>query len=108
MKTKKYIARKGLFGVTLFYDTQENKVGEGRPIGLLEKIEYYDAHGNKRGYSEIRPLGIRQYYDANGNKTGTSGPGMLGTVIYYDNNGRQIGVSEPTILEGFTYYEIDS
>lgn len=105
MKIKKYEARKGLFGVTLFYDKAGNKVGEGRPIGLLEKIEYYDICGKKWGYSENRPLGIRQYYDAYGNKVGTSGPGMLGTVVYYDNSGRQIGISEPTILEGFIYYD---
>ena len=106
MKVRKYTTQPGLMGATLYFDLAGNKIGESRPRGILERIDYYDKHGNLKGYSEKAPLGQRIHYDANGNKTGTSGPGMLESTIYYDNNGRKTGVREKAPLGGSVYYEI--
>ena len=105
MKVKKYTSQPALFGITLYFDLRGNKVGEARPRGMLERLDYYDKHGNLKGYSEKAPLGQRIYYDAQGRKTGTSGPGMLESTIYYDNSGHKIGVSEISPLGGTVYYE---
>lgn len=77
MKTKKYTTQPGLLGLTLYFDVYSNKVGESRPRGILERIDYYDKQGNLKCYSEKAPLGQRIYYDIQGNKIGTSGPGIL-------------------------------
>lgn len=106
MKVKKATTQPGLFGITLYFDIHGNKIGESRPRGMLERIDYYDKNGILKGYSEKAPLGQRTYYDAKGNKTGTSSPGMLESTIYYDNSGRKTGVSEKTPLGGTIYYEI--
>lgn len=106
MKIKKYTTQISLFGITLYYDIYGNKVGESRPRGILDRLDYYDKHGNLKCYSEKAPLGQRIYYDIQGNKIGTSGPGMLESTIYYDNNGRKTGVSEKAPLGGTVYYEI--
>lgn len=106
MKVKKATTQPGLFGMTLYFDTCGNKIGEARPHGMFERIDYYDSHDNFKGYSEKTPLGRRIYYDAQGNKTGTSELGLLESIIYYDNSGRKTGVSEKAPLGGTTYYEI--
>lgn len=106
MKVKKATTQLGLFGITLYFDVDGNKIGESRPGGLLERIDYYDKNVILKGYSEKAPLGQRIYYDAKGNRTGTSSPGMLESTIYYDNSGRKIGVSEKAPLGGTVYYEI--
>ena len=106
MKVKKYTTQPALLGITLYFDLNGNKVGESRPRGLFDRLDYYDSHGNFKGHSEVAPLGQRIYYDAQGSKTGTSGPGMLETTIYYDNSGNKIGVSEISPLGGTIYYEI--
>ena len=106
VKVKKYTTQPGLLGATLYFDLDGNKIGESRPRGVLERIDYYDKHGNLKGYSEKAPLGQRIHYDVQGNKIGTSGPGMLESTIYYDNSGRKIGVKEKSPLGGSIYYEI--
>ena len=106
MKVKKYTTQPALLGITLYFDLNGNKVGESRPRGLFDRLDYYDSHGNFKGHSEVAPLGQRIYYDAQGRKTGTSGPGMLESTIYYDNSGNKIGVSEISPLGGTIYYEI--
>ena len=106
MKVKKATTQPGLFGITIYFDVQGNKIGEARPRGIFERLDYFDKAGNFKGYSEKAPLGQRIYYDAHGNKIGTSGPGMLESTIYYDNRGRKVGVSEIAPLGGSVYYEI--
>ena len=106
MNVKKYTTQPGLFGVTLYFDLNGNKVGESRPRGILDRLDYYDKQGKLKAYSEKAPLGQRVYYDARGNKIGTSGPGMLESIIYYDNCGRKVGISEKAPLGGTVYYEI--
>ena len=106
MKVKKYTSQPGLLGVTLYFDVHGSKVGEGRPGGLLERIDYYDAQGNRKGHSEVDVLGQRIYYDSNGQKVGRSAIGLMGTVQYYDNHGSLVGESEPTLLGGTTYHEV--
>ena len=75
MKVKKYTTQPALLGITLYFDLNGNKVGESRPRGLFDRLDYYDCHGNFKGHSGVAPLGQRIYYDAQGSKTGTSGPG---------------------------------
>ena len=106
MKVKRYTTQPALFGVTMYFDMLGNKVGESRPRGVLERLDYFDKYGTFKGYSEKGPLGQRIYYDASGHKTGTSGPGMLESIIYYDNAGKKIGVCEKAPLGGSVYYEI--
>lgn len=106
MKVKKATTQQGLMGITLYFDLLGNKIGEARPRGLLERIDYYDRNNNLKGYSEKAALGQRVYYDAKGNKIGTSGPGLLDSTIYYDNAGNKTGVSEIAPLGGTIYYEI--
>lgn len=106
MKIKKYTTQPTALGITLYFDVNGNKVGESRPRGLFDRLDYYDRHGNFKGHSEISPLGQRIYYDDQGNKTGTSGPGLLESTIYYDNSGNKIGVSEISPLGGTIFYEI--
>ena len=108
MKVKKYTTQPALFGITLYFDLQGNKIGEARPRGMLDRIDYFDRHGNLKGYSEKAPLGQRIYFDSNGNKTGTSGPGMLESIIYYDTMGNKTGICEIAPFGGTIYYEIEN
>ena len=63
-----------------------------RPSILPDRINHYDEHGHKIGYSRTTLLGYTNHYDEHGHKVGHSREGLLGTV-HFDESGHRVVLS---------------
>lgn len=53
MKVKKATTQLGLFGVTLYFNTYGNKIGEARPHGKCRRTRAQDADYQKQLFEEF-------------------------------------------------------
>ena len=59
--------------------------------GLFGTTIHYDENGNKVGKSVQGFFGGENHYDADGNCVGSSAPGIFADQIHYDANGNKVG-----------------
>lgn len=101
----KYTSIEGLFGQTIHYDENGNKVGESWP-SLFGGEEHYDTNGNFIGSSERGLFADRVHYDANYNHVGETYTGLFGSKQHYGTSGK-IGSSWQGIAGTESYMNDD-
>lgn len=97
-KTKSY---KGLWGQTVHYDNNGNKIGSTWKNGTGGK-NHYDANMNVVGKSYKNFWGGTTHYDANMNPVGKSYRNFYGGITHYDNDMNEVGKSHRNFAGGQT------
>ena len=101
----KYKSVQGLFGQTIHYDENGNKVGESWP-GLFGGENHYDQDGTFIGSSERGLIADRVHYDADHQRIGETYTGLFGSKEHYGQDGK-IGSSWDGLTGTNTYLNQD-
>lgn len=95
----------GLFGQTIHYDENGNKVGESWPGLFTGSLEHYNDVGEHVGHSERGFIEDLVHYDSDNNCVGSSERGLFGSTHHYDSDG-YVGSTYESIFDSVT--DVDS